>query len=86
LKCAIIKLTIRKIMQIKDVYMTQTIQPSSRALIETGGELTENKPETEDNRRLLLDVFDSLNKLSERLCRLNYLVERKRIEQILYRD
>jgi hypothetical protein len=74
-----------KSMGIKEVYMTQTIQPCFRALIETGRNLTKDMPDMEDNRSLLLAVFDSLNKLSEKLSRLNYLMERKRIEQILYR-
>jgi len=73
-------------MKIKEVYMTQTIQPYACTLCETGRDLIKNKPEMEDNRRLLLAVFDSLNKLSEKLSRLTYLMERKRIEQILYRQ
>ena len=64
--------------------MTQTIQPYSCDLCETGEVSTKNKPETEDNGALLLSVFDGLNKLGEKLNRLAYLMERKKIEQILY--
>ena len=71
-------------MKTEEIYTTQTIQPSSCALFEANGILTKDRQETEDNRRLMLAVFDSLNKLNEKLSRLNYLIERKRIEQILY--
>jgi hypothetical protein len=54
-------------------------------LHETGKDLTINKGETEDNMSLLLSVFDSLNTLCEKLGRLNYVHQRKNIEQILYR-
>jgi len=60
------------------------MQPYSCTLCETGEDVTANKPETEDNRRLLLLLFDNLNKLRENLNRLNYLLERKKIELILY--
>jgi hypothetical protein len=65
--------------------MTRTIQPYSCALRETGKSSAKNAIEPEDNRSLFLALFDSLNKLNENLHRLNYLMERKRIEQILYR-
>ena len=65
--------------------MTQTTQPRSWAtLSETGKDLTIRKPQTEDNRSLVLSVFDSLNELCEKLSRLEYLLKRKSIEQILY--
>jgi hypothetical protein len=61
------------------VNMTQTIQPRSLAyLSETV------KTEPEDNMSLFLQVFDSLNNLNETLRRLNYLIQRKNIEQILF--
>jgi hypothetical protein len=64
--------------------MTRTIQPCSWAyLSEAEKNLTLIKPETEDNVMLLLSVFDSLNKLCEKLNRLNYIIQRKNIEQIL---
>jgi hypothetical protein len=65
--------------------MTQTIQSRSCvSLKEADKDLNKNKLETEDNRILLLSVFDSLNNLNEKLIRLNYLIQRKNIEQILY--
>ena len=66
--------------------MTQTTQPCSRiTLNETRKDLTMQKPETEDNMSLLFSVFDSLNNLCEKLSRLEYLLTRRNIEQILYR-
>jgi len=65
--------------------MTQTTQPRSWAtLSEAGKDLTIRKPEAEDNRSLMLSVFDNLNDLREKLSRLEYLLKRKSIEQILY--
>jgi DNA-binding phage protein len=65
--------------------MTQTIQPCSCAYInETEKTLKINKPQTEDNMSLLLQVFDSLNKLYNTLNRLNYVIQRKNMEQIAY--
>jgi site-specific recombinase len=64
--------------------MTQTIQPRSLALLsETGKDLTIDKPEAEDNLSLLLQIFDNLNDLYEKLDRLRYVIQRKKIEQIL---
>jgi len=65
--------------------MTQTVQPRSWAcLYDAGKDLTLHKPDTEDNASLLLAVFDSLNNLHEKLCRLNFVMERKLIEYNLY--
>ncbi|MDR2942102.1 MAG: hypothetical protein LBV17_05890 [Treponema sp.] len=55
--------------------MTRTVQPRSTPLL--------NKMEAEDNKILLLHIFDSLNNLYEKLSRLDYLMQRKSIEQIL---
>ncbi|MDR2923302.1 MAG: hypothetical protein LBU85_08180 [Treponema sp.] len=67
--------------------MTQTTQPRSWAVLsEARKDLTIKKPETEDNRSLLLSVFDSLNTLHEKLSRLDYVIQRKNIEQILYQN
>jgi len=64
--------------------MTQTIQPCSWAVLNKADMgLTKNKPEAEDNGKLLLSVFDSMNKLYEKLNRLNYLIQRKKLEQII---
>jgi len=63
--------------------MTQTIQPRSEVTLTK----TENEQnQTEDNRELLLSLFDSMNKLSETMNRLNYVVQRKKLEQILYQE
>jgi len=65
--------------------MSRTEQPRSWAtLSNTGEDLNENKQEPEDNKALLLSVFDSLNKLYERLNRLDYILTKKRMEQELY--
>jgi len=67
--------------------MTQTTQPCSWAVLNKADKsLTRNKPETEDNRKLLLSVFDSMNNLCEKLNRLNYLLQRRKLEQIINRD
>jgi hypothetical protein len=66
--------------------MTQTAQPRSWAtLSEAGKDLTIQKPEPEDNRSLMLSVFDNLNSLCEKLSRLEYLLKRKNMEQFLYK-
>jgi hypothetical protein len=65
--------------------MTQTTQPCSWAVINKKNNIsTNNKPETEDNRELLLSLFDSLNKLYEKLNRLNYMIQRRNLEQSMY--
>jgi len=67
--------------------MTQTTQPCTWGILHNAGkDLTIKRPEAEDNRNLLLAVFDSLNNLNEKLNRLNYLLARRNIEQIIYRD
>jgi len=64
--------------------MTKTTQPRFLAsLSEPGKDLTIDKPETEDNMSLLLSVYDGLNKLTEKLSRLDYVLKRKNIELIL---
>ena len=70
-----------------DVSMTKTIQQrSSASLNETVENLTVDKPKTEDNVDLLLQVLDSLNTLYERLNRLNYVIQRKNIELNILSD
>jgi len=67
--------------------MTKTIQPRSWAeLNEEGRDLTIQKTKTEDNKSLMLSVFDSLNILQEKLNRLNYLLQRREIKRILYQN
>jgi hypothetical protein len=66
--------------------MTQTIQSRSCvSLREADKDLNKKKPETEDNISLLLNIFDSLNNLYDKLSRLHYLIQKRNIEQILYR-
>jgi len=65
--------------------MTETIQPRSLGtLSETEKDAQNNGLQTEDNRSTLLSIIDDLNKLSETVSKLDHLLERKRIEQILY--
>jgi len=64
--------------------MTKTIQPYSEAsLSETDKDMAIDKPETEDNMSLMLSLCDSLNNLYEKLSRLEYVVKRKKLEQII---
>jgi len=58
-------------MRIEKTFITQTIQPRSWNLTS----------ETENNKKLLLSVYDSLNRLYATLIRLNNAVERKIMEQ-----
>jgi hypothetical protein len=44
-----------------------------------------NNPE-EDITSLLFSIFDNLNNLYEKLNRLIFLIERRNIEQLLYRE
>jgi len=62
--------------------MTQTIQPNSWATLSS----VEKELNPEDNKKLLLSVFDSMTKLSEAVNKLNYVVQRKNLEQILYQE
>ena len=58
--------------------MTQTTQYRSLAVLnEPGANPAKNKPETEDNMKLLLTVYDNLNELYERLNRLGNIIEKK---------
>jgi len=53
--------------------MTKTTQPCSFVMLgETHEELTTGKTETQDNMRLLLSVYDSLNSLSKALNKMDY--------------
>jgi hypothetical protein len=65
--------------------MSKTIQLSSWATLSEPGETpNENTAESEDNRKLLLEVYDNLNKLYEKLNRLNYVIEKRKLEYCLY--
>ena len=62
--------------------MPQTIQPYSVTLIQEAQKWDTPLPETEteDALSLLLSIFDSLNKLSDRLSALDYAMKRKLME------
>jgi hypothetical protein len=63
--------------------MTKTVQVRSWAYLnESGKDINIDKPQKEDDRRLLLSLFDSLNNLYETLSRLHYAMERKIMERI----
>ena len=67
--------------------MTKTIQVRSSALLNNAGKnLATSKPGTEDSIRLLLSLYDSLNILYEKLHRLDYLLNRIKMELILYKN
>ena len=67
--------------------MTQTTQPCSWAVINRKSKgSANNNPGTEDNRELLLSLFDSLNNLYEKLNRLHYAIQRKELEQFIYHN
>jgi hypothetical protein len=61
--------------------MTQTIQPRSEVTL---SKTEKDLNQTEDNKKLLLSLFDSMNKLTETVNRLHYVIQRKKLEQILY--
>jgi len=65
--------------------MSRTIQLRSWAtLSEPDDPPNEEKSEPEDNRKLLLAVYDNLNELYEKLIRLNYVIEKRKMEYYLY--
>jgi hypothetical protein len=71
-------------MRNKNSFATQTIQSGSCVLFKkTDKYLIKNKPKAEDNRSLLLSVFDDLNNLYDLLNRLNYLIQKRKIKQNL---
>jgi len=63
--------------------MTQTVQPRSGATL---NEVEKDVAQTEDNIKLLLSLLDSMNKLSETVNRLNYAVQRQKLEQTLLQE
>jgi hypothetical protein len=66
----------------KEFSMAQTIQPCSLTFLNKEDKgLTVNKQETEDNMSLLLQVFESLNTLCDKLNRLAYVLQRENMEQ-----
>jgi hypothetical protein len=63
--------------------MTQTIQPCSWATLSNE---EKDLNQTEDNKILLLSVFDSMNELIKTVNKLNYVLQRKKLEHILYQE
>jgi hypothetical protein len=62
--------------------MTTTAQQCSwAALNNTDKYITKADDDIEDNNRLLLSIADSMNNLCEKLSRLEYVLERKNMEQ-----
>ena len=63
--------------------MAKTIQPRTwkTALNETGKNYYIQKPKKEDNMSLYLSLLDDLNDLYKKLCKLNYLSQKRKIEQ-----
>jgi len=67
--------------------MSKTIQPCSWATLSKEEKDPEkDEPQTEDNRSILLSIIDNLNKLSETVNKLDNILEKKRIEQMLYQQ
>jgi hypothetical protein len=59
--------------------MTTTAQHRSCAVLNNTDEFIKKaENDIEDNKRLLLSVADSMNKLSEKLSRLEYLIQEKK--------
>ena len=69
---------LRKNHYLGGIFMTQTAQFRTLAVInEPGKNPAKNNPETEDNMKLLLTVYDNLNELYERLNRLGNIIEKR---------
>jgi len=67
--------------------MSRTMQPCSFGTLSNAGEnLNENKlePAEESNRALLFSVLDNLNNLKIKLVKLDYLIKKRELEQVLY--
>jgi len=63
--------------------MTHTMQPCSWAKL---GNAEKDLSQTEDSRILLLSIFDSMNKLIETTNKLNYALQRKKLEHMLFQE
>jgi len=63
--------------------MPRTIQPRTwkTALYETDKNYHIQKPKEDENMELYLSILDNLNKLYKTLCRINYLSQKRIIEQ-----
>jgi len=64
--------------------MTKTTQPRTWkiGLYETDNDLQKQKPEKEDNLSLFLLLLDNLNDLYKNLSKLNYLIQKRNLEQM----
>jgi hypothetical protein len=65
------------IMKNKMSFLTQTIQPRSWTPPDEEKNLHIVKPEEEDNMSLMFSIIESLNKLNEKLKRLESLIDNK---------
>jgi hypothetical protein len=71
-------------MRNKMFFLTRTIQPGSWTPPDEGKNLHIVKPEEEDNMSLMLSIIESLNKLNEKLIKLDCLLVDKNNENIFY--
>jgi hypothetical protein len=63
--------------------MTTTTQFHSQAILnDTQKSIEKAEDDNEDNNRLLLSIADSMDKLCEKLSRLEYVLKRKNIKQM----
>ncbi|MDR0475656.1 MAG: hypothetical protein LBH43_18540 [Treponema sp.] len=63
--------------------MTTTAQHCSQAVLnDTQKSIAKAEDDNEDNNRIRLSIADSMNKLCEKLSRLEYVLKRKSIEQM----
>jgi hypothetical protein len=64
--------------------MTNSIQQnSSTAFYKIDAELSEIKRVSEENEKLLISLFDSLNNLSDELVKLDFEIKKKLVEDAL---
>jgi len=67
--------------------MSRTEQPRSWATLSNAGEdlnKIKPEPEIENNKTIVLSLIDSLNNLYEKLIRLDNVMKKRMIEQVLY--
>jgi hypothetical protein len=67
------------------IFVTTTSQQCSWAVLDnTDKYIADAENDIEDNKRLLLSLADSMNNLSEKLSRLEYILNKKSMEQVSY--
>jgi hypothetical protein len=70
----------------RNAFTTRTIQSCSCVSFKnTDKDLIKNKPKAEDDRSLLLSLFDDLNNLYDLLKGLNSLIRKKKLKQLIYK-